>query len=356
MASGEAAEGLEARVGARWDELSARARPARTRWWESARVRAHVNQLVCGQRCAGPSEGLLRLLSQRLVERGITTPLASAISIGGGHGYKESLLLEAGLVERFEIYELSPARVRAGRAQAEAQGLAERLRFVEGDAFSLARGRRFALVHWNNALHHMLDVDRALAWSREVLAPGGVLFLDDFVGPDRFQWSRRTLELASAVRARLPERFLRDPERPGASLARVLKRPHAGALAAADPSEAAQSSRILPSLRVHFPGRELILTGGAVYNLALKDALANFDEDVREDQAALDALLDLDALLTGLGLVESHYAVALAFVDDAASRWSERARWRAELLLRDRLRETVERARGLGLGRLLRRP
>jgi hypothetical protein len=38
----------------------------------------------------------------------------------------------------------------------------------------------------------MFDVDGAVAWSKTVLKPGGVMYVEEFVGPDRFQWSDAT--------------------------------------------------------------------------------------------------------------------------------------------------------------------
>jgi hypothetical protein len=77
---------------------------------------------------------------------------------------------------------------------------------------------------------------------------------------------------------------------------------------AADPSEAADSERILPSVREIFPDASIIETGGVIYHLALNDVFANFDES--EDHALLQVALLLDRALTAMG--DNHYAVAIA--------------------------------------------
>lgn len=133
--------------------------------------------------------------------------------------------------------------------------------------------------------------------------------MDDFVGADRFQWPDAQLEIANRVRAVLPARvresYLAEPN------ARLeVRRPDAARLIEVDPTEAAQSGRILDAVRATFPGCAVTLTGGVVYHLALNDVLAHFDDEA--DGALLDALLLLDRSLAEQG--HTHYAVALARV------------------------------------------
>ena len=131
--------------------------------------------------------------------------------------------------------------------------------------------------------------------------------MDDFVGPDYFQWSPSMLLVATAVRQSLADRFLVNPQNRSAMLPRIVEKIDPERLRRTDPSEAAESSRILDLVRQRFPGCEISLTGGVVYHLALSNLLANFRE---EDDSLLERLLTLDDLCTAMG--ETHYAVALA--------------------------------------------
>lgn len=218
-------------------------------------------------------------------------------------------LLREGIVQVFDLYELADTRIATGREVAKKQQLAEQAHFIQGDAFHLAnKPEQYELVHWNNSLHHMLNVEAAIEWSWKVLKPGGLFYMDDFVGPDRFQWSPQTLLAATAVRQSLPDRFLINPHSPTAVLPRVVKRPDPEKLRQSDPSEAADSSRILECVKSRFPAAAIILTGGVIYHLALSDILANFIDE--EDQSLLDRLLIVDDMCTAMG--ETHYATALA--------------------------------------------
>jgi len=275
----------------------------RTRWWMHPTILRHINTLVCGNPVDGPWAGLERRM-QRLVNG---DSFARGVSIGCGSASKELRLLQEGIVGHFDLFEISPERVALGQASATRRGVAERASFYVRDAFAQDLGDQYDLVYWNNALHHMLDVHQALLWSRERLRPGGWLVMDDYVGATRFQWPDTQLEIASRVRRSLPERLLRNPAQPERNCSSSVKRPGLAGMLAADPSEAADSGNILPALRQIFPDAQILLTGGVVYNLALKDIIANFGDT---DADRLQALLDYDAELATQG--QTQYACAFA--------------------------------------------
>lgn len=299
------------RIADHWDRRTLETQPARTSWWQSRAVKRHINKLVCGEEYEGTGQGLVMELKRRLGGR----VLRRGVSIGAGIGNKEMRFVRLGLVERFDLFELSSARVEKGRALAEDLGLGGQVSFHQADGFSAIEPESVDLVHWNNSLHHMLDVREAVRWSRRVLVPGGIFFLDDFVGPTRFQWSDRALAVATGARAILPGRYLKDPQSPPAEpryLPIKVRRPAPGRIARQDPSEAADSEAILPAVREIFPEADIQRTGGLVYHVALATILHNFDEEVPDDLSLLNLLLELDTACLRDPELESPYATALA--------------------------------------------
>jgi SAM-dependent methyltransferase len=237
------------------------------------------------------------------------------VSVGCGTGFKEMKLIEQGLVEKFMLFELSEERIRQGRELAERLGFSERVTFYNDDAFKRVEPCSVDLVHWNNSLLHMLDVDHAIAWSYDVLSRGGMFYMDDYVGPSRFQWSERSLEIASRIRKIFPADYLANPYYPegsGMVLSNVIKRPDPNIIEKKDPSEAADSERIIDSVMKWFPNAKITFTGGIAYHLALSDILSNFNEQDEKDKALLDLCMVIDELCTYIPDLESHYAVAIA--------------------------------------------
>jgi SAM-dependent methyltransferase len=263
----------------------------------------HINQRVCGK----PIEGVCAGLEEKM--RPLVVPGARGVSVGCGNGAKEIRLAKLGIVHEFDLFEISESRVAQGRQLASRHGVGDRVRFYLENPFDRVVRATYDVVYWNNALHHMFDTTAAVEWSRSALRAGGLFVMDDFVGPSRFQWTDRNLYFASAVRAGLPQRLLVHPTNRSETLRSMIVRPDPNALAAIDPTEAADSSNILPALGKCFPDAEVILTGGCIYHLALNDVLANVEEG---DAALLQNLLLLDEALAEAG--ETHYAVALARV------------------------------------------
>jgi len=133
----------------------------------------------------------------------------------------------------------------------------------------------------------------------------------DFLKASRFQWSDLSLEIATHVRKAFDKtKYLADPRDKAHRIATFLKRPTIKSMLASDPSEAADSERIIAAVLNYFPDAEITKTGGTIYNLVLSDMLHNFDEDRKDDQLLLELLMIIDELCVKLG--ETQYATALA--------------------------------------------
>jgi predicted O-methyltransferase YrrM len=291
------------RAAAHWDSIAPL--PQRARWWNWPRIVEFQNRRIVPTATTEWGDGLRAAVRSRYPER----VFARAASIACGDGAKELAWIKAGLVTHFNLFEISETRIAAGAALYAAAGLSDRVTWLREDGVAaLERRPAYDLVFWDNALHHMPDTPRAIRASLVGLRPGGVFVMNDFVGPSRFQWSDRELYYASAVRNGLAPRFLRDPAKAGAVLPMRQSRPSVTQMIASDPSEAADSARILPALRAMLPQPSIWLLGGTIYHLALSDVLGNFHP--MHDMSLLESLLVLDEALIEMG--ESHYAACLA--------------------------------------------
>jgi SAM-dependent methyltransferase len=298
--------GRSAEIGGYWSTQYSQASTYTTRWWECDYIVKRINRNVCGEALAGMSAGLHRVAAERFADR---LPFARGVSIGCGTGSKERHVIRSGLVEHFTLFELSSVAVEQGRMQAEQHGLTRNMTFRMEDGLTAETGEGvYDLVYWNNALHHMFDVKAALEWSRRVLRKGGVLLMDDFVGPDRMQWSDRLLDINTAVLTALPRDYLRHPMRPGFWISPRVERSPVEAVIATDPSECVDSANILPELMRVFPDAWVRKTGGGIYHVALNDVLHNLI--AAQDYDLLEKLLELDDQCIEIG--ETHYAVAIA--------------------------------------------
>ena len=284
---------------------SAQRNTGRTRYWKVPAIIKHVNKLICGRPLDGYSSGLVDLLRTKL--NGKT--LRKGISIGCGAGLKEIKLLKEGLVDSFDLYEISQNRVDQGLEIARKEMVSDRIRFFCRDVYSEELpNESYDLVYWDSALHHMLCTKRAIKWSYDKLVTGGIFLMHDYIGASRFQWPQEQLNIASKIRKLLPDSYLKSPFVQTEMLSRCLVRPNLHELIAKDPTEAADSDNIIPAINSIFLNAEIKYLGGVIYHLALNDILANFDDF--KDAPLLQSLLMIDELLANDEM--NHFAVAYA--------------------------------------------
>src|SRR6202012_2082841 len=126
-----------------------------------------------------------------------------------------------------------------------------------GDVFTQSPEGVYDLVNWDHSLHHMPDVDEALAWSVKVLRAGGYIMVNDYIGPNRLQFPRTEIDQAN--------KFLTDHGIPRkvrrSTLITKLKQWYR------DPSEAPQSEQISDAVARRLPGVRFAPIGGVLLNI-----------------------------------------------------------------------------------------
>jgi SAM-dependent methyltransferase len=262
----------------------------RLRWGHFPVIRGHISKRIAGKEMFSIPIALLERASARYA---LELPLERGVSVGSGTCNKEIALAKAGYVANWDCFEISETRIATAEGQAAEHGLLDRINCRREDAFE-ADCPSYDLVFWSHSLHHMLDIPKALRWSLDHLKPGGLFVMDEFVGPNRFQWTDETLEVASRVRACLDDRHLVVPEDPNRRFPTQMPRPDPRAVADADPTESVASSEILARLAEFMPSADVIHLGGVVYHVALSGVLTNFtdrDDDLLRELLALDAEL-----------------------------------------------------------------
>jgi SAM-dependent methyltransferase len=215
----------------------------------------------------------------------------TALSLGSGPGRIETAWAQTGLFARIDGIELSPELVADARARARKLGVDAIVRFHEGDAgrppFPLPS---YDLVISEGALHHLRPMNRVIPALASVLDSRGLLVMLEFCGPDRFQWTRGQLKLARQALAAIPAQWrLKDNGR----LKRRVYRPGRLRMLLSDPSEAVESSRILPVMHQHFEALEEKPLGGTVVHLVFYEITRHF---LQPDPAAARLLERVCAL------------------------------------------------------------
>ncbi|HEY1797441.1 MAG TPA: class I SAM-dependent methyltransferase [Stellaceae bacterium] len=163
---------------------------------------------------------------------------ARGLSLACGNGWLERALADQGVCESFIGIDISPGVLDEARSAAGGRDFEYRL----GDLNRVDLGvGEYDLVVTQNCLHHVLELEYLADQIWRCLKPGGMLWIDDFVGETQFQWSDERLKVVNDVLAVLPPRYRRF--RLHDFVIENVKRAEAGTLAS--PFEAIRSGEIV---------------------------------------------------------------------------------------------------------------
>jgi SAM-dependent methyltransferase len=231
-------------------------------------------------------------------------------SLGCGAGNTEIHAAEQGLFASMDAFDVSPASLEQARDTARRHGVPW-IRFESCDlnAIHLPRAAYDAVV-FCMSLHHVSALEHVLEQVARSLRPGGVLLVNEFVGPRQFQFSDFQLELVRSLLATMPERLRRSCH--GGGLKTEYVRMPVSHWNKVDPSEAVRSDEILPHVEKRF---ELVHRGdygGTLLGLLLEHIVHNFRPDDREAMTVLDGLYQTEDVLIRRRVLPSDYAVFAA--------------------------------------------
>jgi SAM-dependent methyltransferase len=248
-----------------------------------------------------------RLLGDRGAAEWLTAHLAGpvdrALGAGCGTAAFELELLTTGAVEHFDLCDVSGASLELATERARHLGVADRITVRRGDLLDAEAGD-YGLVTFVNSLHHAVDVAATVRFAHDVLVPGGALYADEYIGPRRFDYAPEHSDFVKTLyRALAPEVRCQWPE---------LPQPDPHDVAAADPTEAAESDLIVETLRAQFADVELAPMYGALAFILWW----GLDHDALwETQAGRDfaeVVLALDTAMGSSGALPCYFSLIFA--------------------------------------------
>jgi len=228
------------------------------------------------------------------------------LSLGCGGGALERDLLVHQPEASILALDFSPGAIELAAAHAGEAGRRIDYRVADLNQESLEE-RAFDIVYASSALHHIAGLERLLEQIRRALRPGGVLIVNDYVGPNQLQWTPQQVRIINEVLELLPDRYRRrvsDPnlfkrEFPGPSPVEEMNR-H-------DPSEAVRSAEMLPLVGRLFRLLEIKPFGGTLLHMLLQDIIGNFRPDDERDNCALRLICYLEWKLIEEGRLPSDF-------------------------------------------------
>lgn len=234
--------------------------------------------------------------------------------LGASEGWMERLWRERGFLGGIVASDIADKALARAERAARAAGYAD-ISYVVADLNHHRFEGPFDYIVAEGVLHHVENIESCLRMLDRALAPGGLVFATEFVGPVRFQMSARQAAWINAALAVLP-RGLRplgpggDPSAPASADENARIRfvpPSERAIREFDPSEAICGPELERLLPIVFEVVERRGFGGPI----LSYLTGHFDfSRTTSDPAARDWLhliMDLEDMLVRTGILRDEF-------------------------------------------------
>lgn len=283
-------------------------------FWSIPGWQNHQNILASGN----PKTSWLQVFHKELHLKGIKP--GCVLSLGCGSGYLEREMLKQKMCVSIEGCDLSQGLLEIAKKEAEA--INANILYYTADLNKPSFDKeRYDLIVGSGIFHHIEHLENLFENLNQALKPEGRLIIYDYVGPNRFQWTKDQILRCNFWLRQLPERFKKKqgypqhyyfakkafdcipfaysnqvekiiqrlmPEKLFAQFVRLktaqiqmdeLIPPHPSQFLVTDPSEAIRSSEIIPTLSTYFKIEKNIPQGGTLAQPLFSRSVANFLHD-----------------------------------------------------------------------------
>ena len=270
------------RVTKSWDSVTG---SFSTNWWSVPYIQKRWNKLITGN---DDTEYPEYLVNKYFLGRKTLVLL----SPGCGTGGKELKFCKFDNFKVIEAFDLSPERISIAKRNAEEKGV-RNITYSVSDIMSFKfEKNKYDIVLFDSSLHHVKELEIILDKVYNSLKDDGVLVINEFVGPSRFQWSKEQLNKSNEALKILPVEYKRRWK--SGEIKSKNYRPGILRMIISDPSESVRSQDILNEIYKNFNIVEEKPYGGNVLHLTLKDISHNFMDEDEEVSDLINRLIKIE--------------------------------------------------------------
>jgi SAM-dependent methyltransferase len=248
-------------------------------------------------------------------------PVNRALTLGCGHGDLERGLSKYNFALQHDGIDIAEGAIAEAERLAKEAGL-NHLHYAVADLNSVRLPRyEYDVVFGIGSVHHVAALEHLLIQVSQCLKPNGYLVLDEYIGPNQFQWPDSQLSIINEQIELMPDRFkmaLTEPH----WLKGPVKRHTVEEMNAVDPSEALRADHIVPLVSSFFDLLEVKGCGGSLLHLLLEHIAGNFEDSDPEAVEYLHWLFAVEDELIASGKLQQDFALIIA---------RKKTRWRTWL-------------------------
>ncbi|HEX9985770.1 MAG TPA: class I SAM-dependent methyltransferase [Thermoanaerobaculia bacterium] len=269
-------------------------------WTASITVQVHHNERATGD----PARSWLSAWAPRYF---VGNDLRVLV-LGCGEGWLERSLAELPYIARIDACDFAAEAVE--RARAAAKDIPKIHYSVADLNTAVLEPGAYDVVLAHAVLHHIENLEHAFAQIERAMRPDATLILNEYVGPNRFQYSDDVLQLINELLVCLPETL-----RHGLIEDRLYTRrdrPTVEQMLASDPTEAVRAEELIPFIAQRFEVLDRRDLGGTILQHLLYDLAQNFRFDDPHERAYIELLCTIEAMLVDTGRIPSDFVLMAA--------------------------------------------
>lgn len=318
-------------------------------WWETAPpLRKYVNRMISGD----PESDWLEYSIRHFV--GDRIPLEHCVSFGCGDGSTERRLIDLGVCEHCDGFESAEEPAFQTAIMSAEEHKYAGISYHPTNFINLRLpSKTYALAIAGDILQHLEHLEASIEQIRHALTPSGLLVVNGYVGPSRFQFPARQKELIEHCLALIPAQYRqlglagatsfpkksagdrllfvlrrvsekvrdrrlwftfkrrweqRKAERSGQHILKdAIAFPTVNDILAFDPSLAVRSGEIVSVLQRNFTILEKKGWGGCILQFLLAGLEHNFPLEDSQGTAVLEMLIDIEETLVKTGVLDDDF-------------------------------------------------
>jgi ubiquinone/menaquinone biosynthesis C-methylase UbiE len=225
----------------------------------------------------------------------------------------ERHLAKLNAFKELDAVDIAPVSIEIAKqkaAEENIKGINYQCQNVEESGFP---GEDYDAVFYNMSLHHIFNIEKILEQTKKVIKPNGFLFINEYIGPNRFDFTDREKEIIRAIYTLIPEKFrISLAQANFGSIQKEIALPHPSEVARVDPSESVCSAQITPTIPKYFDIVEFNPIGGTVLQFLLQNIAGHFRQEDRDSLAVLDLIMKAEDTLIEINDLPSHFALIVA--------------------------------------------
>jgi 2-polyprenyl-3-methyl-5-hydroxy-6-metoxy-1,4-benzoquinol methylase len=277
-----------------WNDAHYSARLAHTNWMANTAVLMHLNERATGD----PARDWLSSWAHRWF---VGNDLRVLV-LGCGEGWLERAVARWPFVAHIDAVDFAEDAVTRAREAAK------HIRKIQYGVVDLNRDTlrcaAYDVVVAHSVLHHVENLEHAYRQLERCMKPDATLIVNEYVGPNRFQYRDQVLSIINALLRALPEELRRPYD--------SRTRPTVEEMIANDPTEAVRAEELLALTGKTFEVLEQKNLGGTILQHLLYEIVENFRFDVPRERSLLQMLCTIEAMLVDRGVIPSDFVLLAA--------------------------------------------